>query len=68
MSLSWWDRNISLSYRLSNNAMLNDQDLIEVNRSYWLRAGPNIQRIKQNIRDARELLRSTLEWLGLHDR
>lgn len=40
----------------------------KVNRTYWLRAGSEIQRVKQNIRDSREMLKSWLGLLGLEDR
>ena len=40
----------------------------KVNRTYWLRAGSEIQRVKQNIRDSREMMKSWLELLGLEER
>ena len=42
--------------------------LPKVSRTYWLRAGPEIQRIKQNIRDSRGILQGWLQILGLNDR
>jgi hypothetical protein len=57
-----------LRFRLLRSEKRNRDDLPKVNRTYWLRAEPDIQRIKQNVRDAREMLRSKLDLLGLSDR
>ena len=54
--------------RLRRSEILDAHGLPKVNRTYWLRAGSEIQRIKENIRDSREILRARLELLGLADR
>ena len=54
--------------RLRRSEALDGRGLPKVNRSYWLRAGSEVQRIKQNIRDSREILKSRLALLGLDDR
>ncbi|KAF8859350.1 ankyrin [Acephala macrosclerotiorum] len=56
-----------IHFRLTRSEILDGHGLPKVKRSYWLRAAPEIQRIKQNIRDSREILKSRLELLGLHD-
>ena len=47
---------------------MDDRGFPKVNRTYWLRAGSEIQRVKQNIRDSREMLKSWLGLLRLQDR
>lgn len=54
--------------RLRRSEILDAHGLPKVKRTYWLRAGSEIQRIKQNIRDSREILKTRLELLGLDDR
>jgi len=56
------------SYRLSHKDIPSDGTLRKVNRSYWLRANPKIQRIKQNIEESRDNLKSQLALLGFDDR
>ena len=53
---------------MRRSELIDDRGFPKVNRTYWLRAGSEIQRIKQNIRDSRENLRSWLELLGLDER
>ncbi|KAL8828114.1 MAG: hypothetical protein Q9191_002779 [Dirinaria sp. TL-2023a] len=54
-------------FRLQRSDLMDGRGFPKVNRTYWLRAGSEIQRIKQNIRDSREMLRGWLELLGLEE-
>ncbi|KAL8789421.1 MAG: hypothetical protein Q9213_001178 [Squamulea squamosa] len=57
-----------IHFRLKRSGLLNGHRLPKVNRSYWLRASSDIQRVKDNIRDSRRILKSRLELLRLDDR
>ena len=53
---------------LRRSDILDAHGLPKIKRTYWLRAGSEIQRIKQNIRDSREILNTRLELLALDNR
>ncbi|KAF2014140.1 ankyrin [Aaosphaeria arxii CBS 175.79] len=53
--------------KLSRPEIVGSQVLPKVRRLHWLRAGSDIQRIKQNIRDSREILKDRLALISIND-
>lgn len=62
------DMNALVEYQLKRSEDLNKHGLPKVSKTEWLKGSSRIEKLKQNIRDARNNLQAAMIALDLHHR